>query len=46
MVQLSDKATCEAWTEESTDHLLLYLYDETGTPIGLRYRNSDDLINP
>ena len=30
----------ETWTRAGADHLLVYLYDETGAPIGLKYRTN------
>jgi len=30
----------ETWIEGNVEHFILYLYDETGAPIGLSYRNS------
>ena len=30
----------EEWTENGLDHLILYIYDATGAPIGMQYRNS------
>ena len=30
----------EEWTENGLDHLILYIYDATGSPIGMQYRNS------
>ncbi len=31
----------EEWTENGIDHTILYLYDAKGTPIGMRYTNSN-----
>ena len=30
----------ETWIEGNVEHFILYLYDESGAPIGLSYRNS------
>ena len=30
----------ETWTESGIEHMLVYLYDEKGAPVGLRYRTS------
>jgi len=30
----------ETWTSYGTEYLLLYIYDETGAPIGIKYRTS------
>ena len=30
----------ETWTKNNVEHLLIYLYDESGSPLGLKYRNS------
>ena len=30
----------ETWTESGVEHMLVYLYDEKGAPVGLRYRTS------
>ena len=31
----------ETWTEYGTEYLLLYLYDENGSPMGIKYRTDD-----
>ncbi len=30
----------ETWTVGTTEHLIVYIYDESGAPIGLRYRTN------
>ena len=35
-----DEIVAEIWTTGSTEHMLVYLYDEVGSPIGLMYRNN------
>ena len=35
----------EKWTQNNVEHLLMYLYDETGSPIGLQYRNSSYAVS-
>ncbi len=30
----------ETWTDTDATHILMYLYDEQGAPVGLKYRNS------
>ncbi len=30
----------ETWTTGTTEHLIVYIYDENGAPIGLRYRTN------
>lgn len=31
----------EEWTDGGDQHLMVYVYDANGSPIGYRYRNSD-----
>jgi len=30
----------EKWTQNGVEHMMVFLYDENGAPVGLRYRNS------
>ena len=30
----------EVWTENNVEHVLIYIYDESGSPIGLKYRTN------
>ncbi len=30
----------ETWTENGTEYLMIYLYDDTGAPLGIKYRTS------
>ena len=33
--------TAEMWTQNGVEYLLYYLYDETGSPLGMQYRTSN-----
>ena len=33
--------TAEIWTQNGVEYLLYYLYDETGSPLGMQYRTSN-----
>ena len=37
---LSTVAVSEEWTDDGSQHIILYVYDAEGTPIGMQYRNS------
>ena len=37
---LSTVAVSEEWTDDGGQHIIIYVYDAEGTPIGMQYRNS------
>ena len=40
-ILIGSQIIAETWTENNVEHLVYYLYDEVGSPIGIAYRTNN-----